>query len=330
MLLEENQIAFHSQDGMIVDDIKDYSHQIAEMIGLGSDTEFLQAGPSSGSTRERPSCSHRKQLPFPALSYDMVHCAPCGITWDSKDELSLIEIDRVLKPGGFFVLTSPATRQQVSSTSAKKGSRSTPLEEFTKKLCCHNQLQSTRLRKMIILFFGVHPDNYFEYSEFWKSARPGDDDPLPPYNMVRNVLDMNAHYGGLNAALLEARESVWVMNVVPLGVYNTLPLILDRGFAGILHNWGEPFPTYPRTYDLPHGNGLLSHLDSQGCSTFEVLVELDRILRPEGWIILSDKVGPIERVRMVATQMHWEARVIDLQDGSDQRLLICQKSFVRK
>lgn len=47
MLLEENQIAFHSQDGMMVDDVKDYSHQIAEMIGLGSDTEFLQAGVSN-------------------------------------------------------------------------------------------------------------------------------------------------------------------------------------------------------------------------------------------------------------------------------------------
>lgn len=25
-----------------------------------------------------------KQLPFPALSYDMVHCAQCGIRWDKK------------------------------------------------------------------------------------------------------------------------------------------------------------------------------------------------------------------------------------------------------
>lgn len=102
---------------------------------------------------------------------------------------------------------------------------------------------------------GVYPDNFFEDSEFWKSAvrnywsllsplifsdhpkRPGEEDPLPPYNMVRNVMDMNAHYGGLNAAMLEASKSVWVMNVVPLGARNTLPLILDRGLAGILHNW---------------------------------------------------------------------------------------------
>lgn len=25
-----------------------------------------------------------KQLPFPSLSYDMVHCAQCGIIWDNK------------------------------------------------------------------------------------------------------------------------------------------------------------------------------------------------------------------------------------------------------
>lgn len=46
MLLEDNQIAFHSEDGLVYDDVKDYSRQLAEMIGLGSDSEFPQAGVS--------------------------------------------------------------------------------------------------------------------------------------------------------------------------------------------------------------------------------------------------------------------------------------------
>ncbi|KAK3035928.1 hypothetical protein RJ639_031351 [Escallonia herrerae] len=46
-----------------------------------------------------------------------------------------------------------------------------------------------------------------------------------------------------------------------------------------------------------------------------------------GWVVLSDKLGPIEKARMLVTQIRWEARVIDLQNGSDQRLLICQKPF---
>jgi len=46
MLLEENQIAFHSEDGFIFNGVKDYARQLAEMIGLGSDIELPQAGVS--------------------------------------------------------------------------------------------------------------------------------------------------------------------------------------------------------------------------------------------------------------------------------------------
>ncbi|GAB4840109.1 hypothetical protein Ancab_020869 [Ancistrocladus abbreviatus] len=148
--------------------------------------------------------------------------------------------------------------------------------------------------------------------------------------MLRNVMDMNAHYGGLNTAFLDAKKSVWVMNVVPVGMRNTLPLILDQGYAGVLHDWCEPFPTYPRTYDMLHAYGLLSHLSSEKCSMMDLFLEMDRILRPEGWVVLCDNVGAIEMARMHATQIRWEARVIDLQNGSDQRLLVCQKPFLRK
>lgn len=102
---------------------------------------------------------------------------------------------------------------------------------------------------------GLHPEVLGEDAENWKITvreywsllsplifsdhpkRPGDEDPSPPYNMLRNVLDMNAQFGGLNSALLEARKSVWVMNVVPTAGPNHLPMILDRGFVGVLHDW---------------------------------------------------------------------------------------------
>lgn len=51
-------------------------------------------------------------------------------------------------------------------------------------------------------------------------------------------MDMNANFGGLNAALLEEKKSVWVMNVVSSTASNALlPLILDRGFSGVIHDW---------------------------------------------------------------------------------------------
>ncbi|XP_019445903.1 PREDICTED: probable methyltransferase PMT5 [Lupinus angustifolius] len=448
MLLEENQIAFHSEDGLIFDGVKDYSRQLAEMIGLGSDTEFPQAGvrtildincgfgsfgahllslrimtvciaayEATGSQvqlsleRGLPAMIGNfiaRQLPYPSLSYGMVHCAQCGITWDEKDGMFLLEVNRVLKPGGYFVLTSPTSRSQGSSSRGKMKTRTNPIEELTQQLCwtllaqqdetfiwqktanvdCYasrkqhaiqlckegddgqsyyhplvpcisgtsskrwiaiqNRSSGSELSSDEIKVHGVEPEEFYEDLQFWRSAvnnywslltplifsdhpkRPGDEDPLPPFNMIRNVMDMNANYGGLNAALLEKKKSVWVMNVVPARTFNVLPLILDRGFAGAMHDWCEPFPTYPRTYDMLHANGLLSLLTSERCSMIDLFVEMDRILRPEGWVIFSDKMGAIEMARTLAAQVRWEARVIDLQNGSDQRLLVCQKPFVKK
>ncbi|OMO71962.1 putative S-adenosyl-L-methionine-dependent methyltransferase protein [Corchorus olitorius] len=417
MLLEENQIAFHSEDGLIFDGVKDYSRQIAEMMGLGSDSEFFQAGvrtvldigcgfgsfgahllslrlmalciaayEATGSQvqlaleRGLPAMIGNfisRQLPYPSLSFDMVHCAQCGILWDQKEGMFLLEVDRLLKPGGYFVLTSATNKPHGSALGAKKRDMLTPLEHFTEKICwsliaqqdetfiwqktSDSHCYSSRMQNDVplckegydapyyqALMPCVSPEDFFDDLQFWKSTlknywslltplifsdhpkRPGDEDPLPPFNMLRNVMDMNAHYGGLNAAFMEERKSVWVMNVVPVRARNTLPLILDRGFAGVLHDWCEPFPTYPRTYDLLHANGLLSLLTSERCSLMDVFVEMDRILRPEGWVILSDKLGAIELARAQAAQIRWDARVIDLQNGSDQRLLVCQKPFVRK
>ncbi|XP_076953575.1 putative methyltransferase PMT5 [Bidens hawaiensis] len=442
MLMEENQISFQSDDGLMFDGVKDYSHQVAEMIGLRSDAEFHQAGVHivldigcgfgsfgahllsvklmtvcmaayelTGSQvqisleRGLPAVIGNfnfRQLPFPSLSYDMIHCAECGILWDDKDGLLLIEADRILKPGGYFVLHG-------SSLSTKKGSMASPIEELAQKICwafiaqqeetfiwqktvdplcylssvqgivppCTEQKEDipsfyeplascmggttskrwvpiqnrTSISKFTPAELGAYEIQKDEFDEDFESSlsalrnywslltplifsdhpkRPGDEDPLPPYNMIRNVMDMNARYGGLNAAFLKEGKAVWVMNVVPINARNTLPVILHQGFAGVLHDWCEPFPTYPLTYDMLHANGLLSYLTSEQCSITNLLLEMDRILRPEGWVVLSDDAGSIEKARSIATQIRWEARVIDLENGSDQRILVSQKPFVRK
>nr|KYP72539.1 hypothetical protein KK1_005130 [Cajanus cajan] len=72
-----------------------------------------------------------------------------------------------------------------------------------------------------------------------------------------------------------------------------------------------------------HANGLLSHLTSERCNMMNLFLEMDRILHPEGWVIFSNNMGVIDMACTLAAQVRWEARVIDLQNGSDQRLLVC-------
>lgn len=52
---------------------------------------------------------------------------------------------------------------------------------------------------------------------------------------VRNVMDMNALFGGFAAAL--SSDPVWVMNVIPARKPLTLGVIYDRGFIGVYHDW---------------------------------------------------------------------------------------------
>ena len=46
MLLDEDQISFSFASSMVDDNIEDYSHQIAEMIGLRNVSYLVQAGVS--------------------------------------------------------------------------------------------------------------------------------------------------------------------------------------------------------------------------------------------------------------------------------------------
>ena len=52
---------------------------------------------------------------------------------------------------------------------------------------------------------------------------------------VRNVMDMDAFFGGFAAALIS--DPLWVMNVVPHNKPSTLGVIFDRGLIGVYHDW---------------------------------------------------------------------------------------------
>uniref|UniRef100_A0ACD5ZLM9 Uncharacterized protein n=1 Tax=Avena sativa TaxID=4498 RepID=A0ACD5ZLM9_AVESA len=451
MMVEEDQISFPA-DAHMSDGVEDYAHQIAEMIGLRNEFNFNEAGvrtvldiecgfgtlgshlfkrdlltmcianyEASGSqvqiTLERGipaliGSFASKQLPYPYLSFDMVHCAKCNVDWDKNDGVFLVEVDRLLRPGGYFVWTSNLnTHRALRDKENKK--KWTTIRDLANNLCwemlsqqdetivwkktnkrdCYSSRKSepvlcgkghdpespyyqplnpciagtrskrwipiehrttwpsqSRLNSTELDIHGVNSEVFAEDTSNWDSMvrnywsllsplifsdhpkRPGDEDPQPPFNMLRNVLDMNAHFGGFNAALLKSGKSVWVMNVVPTNTPNYLPLIFDRGFIGVQHDWCEAFPTYPRTYDMVHADGLLSLEKCQRhrCSTLDIFLEVDRILRPEGWIMIRDTAPLIEAARSVAAQLRWDARILDLDIASDEKLLICQKPFLRK
>lgn len=97
----------------------------------------------------------------------------------------------------------------------------------------------------------------------------------------------------------------------------------------IILNRCEAFSTYPRTYDLLHAWTVLSDIEQKGCSPEDLLIEMDRMLRPTGFVIIRDKQPVIDFIKKYLSALHWEA--IDsssdsVQDG-DEVVFIIQKKM---
>ncbi|KAJ0933132.1 putative S-adenosyl-L-methionine-dependent methyltransferase [Helianthus annuus] len=146
---------------------------------------------------------------------------------------------------------------------------------------------------------------------------------------IRNVMDMNALYGGFAVAFYT--WPVWVMNVVPATTNDTLSAIYSRGLVGAFHDWCEPFSSYPRTYDLLHANYLFTHYKNQedACSLEDIMLEMDRLIRPQGYVIIRDDESILSRIRDLGPKFLWEvtSHALENQQGVSEPVLIGQKKF---
>ncbi|XP_019076885.1 probable methyltransferase PMT8 isoform X2 [Vitis vinifera] len=53
-----------------------------------------------------------KRLPYPSRSFELAHCSRCRIDWLQRNGILLLELDRLLRPGGYFAYSSPEAYAQ--------------------------------------------------------------------------------------------------------------------------------------------------------------------------------------------------------------------------
>lgn len=337
-----------------------------------------------------------KRLPYPSRSFELAHCSRCRIDWLQRDGILLLELDRLLRPGGYFVYSSPeayaqdlenrriwnsmydllrrmcwrvvSRRDQTviwakplsNSCYTKRHPQTLPLLcsagddpdaawNVTMKTCLtpysekmHRERWSglkpwpqrlmtapPRLEEIDVSVQEFHKDTSVWHDrviEYWRQMKS-----VVHPNSFRNIMDMNSNLGGFSAALKE--KDVWVMNVAPVAQSEKLKIVYDRGLIGTIHDWCESFSTYPRTYDLLHAWLVFSDIDERGCSIEDLLIEMDRMLRPEGFVIIRDKPSIIDYIRNYLASLKWDGWSSTLEPSSDalsrteERVLIARKSL---
>lgn len=65
------------------------------------------------------------------------------------------------------------------------------------------------------------------------------------------------------------------------------------------------------------------------CKLEDILLETDRILRPEGIVIFRDEVDVLNDVRKIADGMRWDTKLMDHEDGPlvPEKILVATKQY---
>ncbi|ERN08036.1 probable methyltransferase PMT11 [Amborella trichopoda] len=336
-----------------------------------------------------------RRLLYPSQAFDLIHCSRCRINWTRDDGILLVEVDRMLRAGGYFAWAAqPVYKHEENLQEAWK-----EMEDLTARICwqlvkkegylaiwqkprnnscylsrdvgvkpplceadddpdsvwyvnlkgCISRLPETgyggnltawpaRLHGPPDRLQSVNMDAYVSKKDLFKAETGYWNDIIASFVRAyhwkklhfRNVMDMRAGFGGFAEAMYDLHMDCWVMNVVPVSGPNTLPVIYDRGLIGVIHDWCEPFDTYPRTYDLLHANGLFS-IERKRCNISSILLEMDRILRPSGYAYIRDLRPVLEEVKLIGNAMGWRISTYDTSEGpyASQKVLACQKQLLR-
>ncbi|XP_050223866.1 probable methyltransferase PMT9 [Mercurialis annua] len=337
-----------------------------------------------------------KRLPYPSRAFELAHCSRCRIDWLQRDGILLLELDRLLRPGGYFAYSSPEAyahdpeNQRIGNAmhdlfkrmcwrvAARKDQtviwqKSTSNSCFLKRdpgaqppLCSSDDdpdaTWNVHMKSCISPYskkvhkergsglvpwpkrlieapprleeIGISPEEFhedtkiwqFRVSEYWKQMKS-----VVRRSYFRNVMDMNSNLGGFGAALKDI--DVWVMNVAPVNQSARLKIVYDRGLIGTVHDWCEAFSTYPRTFDLLHAWEVFTEIEERGCSSEDLLTEIDRILRPQGFVIIRDKPSIINHIRKFLPALRWDHWLSEVEPRSDalsvneERVLIVRKKL---
>lgn len=65
------------------------------------------------------------------------------------------------------------------------------------------------------------------------------------------------------------------------------------------------------------------------CDITYILLEMDRILRPEGTVIFRDTVEVLVKIQSIAKEMRWKSQIMDHESGpfNQEKILVAVKTY---
>uniref|UniRef100_A0A0E0MGZ3 Methyltransferase n=1 Tax=Oryza punctata TaxID=4537 RepID=A0A0E0MGZ3_ORYPU len=272
------------------------------------------------------------KLPFPPRSFDMAHCSRCLIPWSANGGMYMMEIDRVLRLGGYWVLSGPPINWKTNHkawerTEADLAAEQQLIEEYAAMLCWEklaemNEIAIWRKRPDAAAVScptatpaaprtcdtAVNPDDVW-YKNMDACITPpsspaGASSELQPFPARLTAVPPRVSAGevpGLTTESYAEENARWERHVA---AYKKVNHRLDAG-------------RYRNIMDMNAGVGAFAAavFSPKSCKMEDILLEMDRILRPEGTVILRDDIEVLLKVQRIASGMRWKIIMANHEDS---------------
>ncbi|KAI4346790.1 hypothetical protein L6164_007659 [Bauhinia variegata] len=303
-----------------------------------------------------------KRLPYPSRSFELAHCSRCRIDWLQRDGILLLELDRLLRPGGYFAYSSPEAYTQDEEDRRIWRAMSGLVERMCWKIAAKRNQTVIWVKPLTNDCYskrkpGVHPplctsgddpDAVWRvnmevcitpYTEQMHRERGSGLAPWPARLTTPPPRLMDFDYSTEifekdMEAWQQRTDNYWTLfgnKIKPDTIRNVMDMKANLGsFAAALKNkdvWVMNVvpENGPNTLKIIYDRGLIGtvHNWCEAFSTYPRTYDL-----PKGFIIVHDSRSVVQFIKKYLPALHWEVVAMsDSDQGEDHAVSIIQKKI---
>ncbi|KAL0359260.1 UNVERIFIED_CONTAM: putative methyltransferase PMT11 [Sesamum angustifolium] len=289
-----------------------------------------------------------RRLLYPSQGFDLVHCSRCRINWTRDDGILLLEVNRMLRAGGYFAWAA----QPVYKHEAALEEQWEDMINLTSRLCW------TLVKKEGYIAIWQKPFNNSCYLHREEGTRPPlcepNDDPdnvwyvdlkacitrLPEEGYGSNVTAWPERLQNPPDRLQSIQIDAYISRKELFRAESIYWKEIIEGYIRGLH-WGKyklrnvldmraGFGGGPNTLPVLYDRGLIGVMHDW-CNISTIMLEMDRILRPGGRVYIRDSVAVMDELQEIGTALGWHVTLRDTSEGphASYRILTGDKRLLR-
>ncbi|PQQ06606.1 putative methyltransferase PMT11 [Prunus yedoensis var. nudiflora] len=269
--------------------------------------------------------THR--LLYPSQAFDLIHCSRCRINWTRDDGILLLEVNRMLRAGGYFVWAA----QPVYKHEEVLEEQWQEMLNLTTRLCWEF------VKKDGYIAIWQKPLNNSCYLNRDPGTKPPlcdpSDDPDEVWYVDQKACITRLPENGYGANVTKWPDRLQTppdrLQSIQFDAYISRKELL-RAESRYWHEIIESYVRVFRWKKIRLRNAMDMRAGFGGCNISTIMLEMDRMLRPGGRVYIRDSLSVMDELQAIGNAMGWLINLRDTSEGphASYRLIVAEKRLL--